>query len=240
MVTTLQLQAQVPIADTVIHMLHHNVSLNIVCKTKSTVTSKNRISIVCVKAANVSFNEALAAFVANDSIVNTIIVDVAINDNTILNKSHFVIIDSLLNKALSVLLNNQHTINIAQPIILIGLNDMAAIVLLQAAHHPTIFNKSMLWFNHQSYLGFVEDFDISLYKQLKGKLFVYNVATAATAATAANINAAIDTVALHSKLVIYNLNDYGKNYPSQKVLQQATNWLLANGNNYIIRPLVTF
>lgn len=115
--------------------------------------------------------------------------------------------------------------------ILSGINDYALVALQAAIQYPSTIEKTAIFFNE-----YIPNKEVSVKlgsstKLMKGKLFMYvNVSE--------NENLVADklaeNIALHSSLLLYKYDDENAK-AANYIFTEAYNWLLADGNNYILR-----
>jgi hypothetical protein len=115
--------------------------------------------------------------------------------------------------------------------IISGVNYFAIVALSASINNPIKINKTALFFNKNSNIGELRDIGIGEVKNLKGKLYIYinheNIGDNFA-------DFLVNDIALNSSTVLYKFDYFGDIEPS-KVFEEAYNWLLADGNNYIIR-----
>ena len=115
--------------------------------------------------------------------------------------------------------------------IISGVDYFAVVALFAAINNPVKINKTALFFNDEenaSLLSFVNNADA---KKLKGKVYVYvnhqNIEDDL-------VDSLTTSIGLNSSIVLYRFDHLGEQV-SPTLFEEAYNWLLADGNNYIIR-----
>ena len=116
-------------------------------------------------------------------------------------------------------------------IILSGSNYFGLVALFAALADPNKINKTALFFNGDKEQGLLNNVNLSDSKKLKGKLYLYvnhqNIENEFTDSLANNLGA-------NSTAVLYKYDFFGK-AQSPDIFTEAYRWLLADGNNYIIK-----
>ncbi len=116
-------------------------------------------------------------------------------------------------------------------LIISGVDYFALVALSAAINEPLQINKTALFFNEQENAALLSSLTSADAKRLKGKLYFYinhqNDDDKFTDALTTNL-------ALNSSIVLYRFDYYG-DLISPNIFEEAYNWLLADGNNYIIR-----
>ena len=111
-----------------------------------------------------------------------------------------------------------------------GLNFFAIVALVVAINNPLNINKTALFFNENGATDLSGIVSLAEAKKLKGKLYLYvNHQKIKQSFTDALAN----YLALNSSAVLYKLDNYDC-LDTVKVFEEAYNWLMAEGNNYII------
>ena len=116
-------------------------------------------------------------------------------------------------------------------LIISGVDYFALVALTAAISDPRKVNKTALFFNEEESATLLNNVTSADAKKLKGKLYFYvnhqnkdeNFADSLTT-----------NLALNSSIVLYKFDHFGE-LLSSNIFEEAYNWLLANGNNYIIR-----
>lgn len=112
-----------------------------------------------------------------------------------------------------------------------GIDFFAAVVLYASSINANKINKTALFLNETDNAALLKNIGLTEIKKLKGKLYLYvnhqhkEKLFADTVAT---------NIALNSNIVLYKFDHFGT-YLSSNIFSEAYNWLLADGNNYIIR-----
>lgn len=135
--------------------------------------------------------------------------------------SNFIISD-VLKKLPAVKSNN---------FIVSGLDFYAAVVLYAATTHATKINKTALFLSETDDAGLLKNIAFADLKKLKGKMYFYVNHQHAEKLFA---DAIATDIALSSNVVLYKFDNFGA-FQSAFIFEEAFNWLLADGNNYIIR-----
>jgi hypothetical protein len=114
-------------------------------------------------------------------------------------------------------------------IILAGVDAGAEIALISALSFPVKFNKTALFFNTAfAEFCFSNQFDV-LAPSIKGKLFVYVKHNKNDIDVIDNM---ANRLALKSSIMLYKIDVYEEEVLS---FEDGYNWLMADGNNYIIK-----
>lgn len=112
-----------------------------------------------------------------------------------------------------------------------GLDFYAAVVLYAATTNAKKINKTALFLHETDNAGILKNIGSADLKKLKGKMYIY-VNHQQSEKLFADVLAT--DIVLNSNVVLYKFDHFG-NYQSSFIFDEAYNWLLADGNNYIIR-----
>jgi hypothetical protein len=115
--------------------------------------------------------------------------------------------------------------------VLVGLNTGGIIAITSACFFPEKINKVAAFFeNDEPKLSNSDAINLVAAK-IKGKLFVH---TSQKNTTTNNTNLMLDNLALKSSVMLYKIDDF-EDALTVDILAEAYYWLMANGNNYIIK-----
>ncbi len=115
--------------------------------------------------------------------------------------------------------------------ILSGINEYALVALYAAIHNSNKINKTALFFNeYQPDYSLCEALESSA-KKIEGKLFMYvNTKEEDDLMT----DSLAENLALNSSVLLYKYDDVNA-AASKNIFMEAYNWLMADGNNYILK-----
>ena len=116
-------------------------------------------------------------------------------------------------------------------LILAGINDYALVALHAAMYNSEKINSTALFFNeYKPETAFSKELKSSP-KQLKGKLFMYvNGGEENSLLT----DSLAENLALNSSIILYKYDDENVQ-ASKNIFTEAYNWLIADGNNYVLK-----
>ncbi len=198
-----------------------------------------------VQAANntfflITFKDSLSGFVADTVFQNLtkefsekasfvkIIFDAG--SDTVSDKKIAAFVNGISNEIIPALRKNYPKI-IADNFILAGLNTGAIIAIVSTCTFPEKINKAAAFFeNYEPLVSYKNAIDIVAAK-IKGKLFIH---TSQNNITINTINLLVDNIALKSSAMLYKIDNF-EDTLSEDILSEAYHWLMANGNNYIIK-----
>ena len=112
-----------------------------------------------------------------------------------------------------------------------GIDFFAAVVLYASSTNAKKINKTALFLNETDNASLLKSIGQTDLKKLKGKLYLYVNHQHKEKLFADSV--ATD-IALNSNIVLYKF-DHFSTYESSFIFDEAYNWLLADGNNFIIR-----
>ena len=112
-----------------------------------------------------------------------------------------------------------------------GLNFFAIVALVISSNNPLKINKTALFFNENTHIDLSGIIGLAEAKKLKGKIYLYvnhQKTSESFVDTLANF------LALNSSAVLYKLDHY-VSIDTLADFEEAYYWLMAEGNNYIIK-----
>lgn len=112
-----------------------------------------------------------------------------------------------------------------------GVDYFAAVALFAAINNPLKINKTALFINKNDDTALFGDLSKADAIKLKGKVYLY---INHQNKEEKYCDFLANDLALNSSIVMYKF-DHFSNVESSKVFEEAYNWLMAAGNNYIIR-----
>jgi hypothetical protein len=115
--------------------------------------------------------------------------------------------------------------------VLVGLNTGGIIAITSACFFPEKINKVAAFFENDEPTLSNSDAINLVAAKIKGKLFVH---TSQKNTTTNNTNLLVDNLALKSSAMLYKIDDF-EDALTVDILAEAYYWLMANGNNYIIK-----
>ena len=115
--------------------------------------------------------------------------------------------------------------------ILIGVNDYALVALHAAIFHSDKITNTALFFNEYQPNMVVCAALKSSSKLIKGKLFMYVNSEEENGLVTDSL---AESLALNSSIVLYKYDDVNARV-SKTIFTEAYNWLLADGNNYVLK-----
>lgn len=115
--------------------------------------------------------------------------------------------------------------------ILSGVNEYAVVALYAAIHNSKIIDKTAIFFNeYQPDVSLCATQESSA-KKIEGKLFMYvNTKDENVSIT----DSLAENLALNSSVLLYKYDDVSA-AASKNIFKEAYNWLMADGNNYILK-----
>ena len=116
-------------------------------------------------------------------------------------------------------------------LIITGADYFATVALEAAIANSQKINKTALFFSSGKRMELLEKVNAADIKKLKGKLYLYIYHLAGENNSADSITT---NLALNAVVVFYKFDDFGEP-KSSSIFEEAYHWLLADGNNYIIR-----
>ncbi len=115
--------------------------------------------------------------------------------------------------------------------IISGVNDYALIALYAATHYAEQINKTAIFFNEYIPNVLLCNELESSSKLLKGKLFMY---VNSDGDNDLITNKLAENIALQSSIILYKYDDTNA-LASKYIFTEAYNWLMADGNNYVLK-----
>lgn len=119
----------------------------------------------------------------------------------------------------------------ANNFIVSGIDFFAAVVLYASSNNANKINKTALFLNETDNAALLKNIGLTEIKKLKGKLYLYVNHQHKEKLFADSL---ATNIALNSNIVLYKFDHFGT-YLYSFIFDEAFNWLLADGNNYIIR-----
>ena len=116
-----------------------------------------------------------------------------------------------------------------QNLVITGIDFFAVVALAVAIKKPTQINKAALFFNEEENVRLLNSV-LSSAKRLKGKVYLF----VNHKLSKDFIESPIEDLANNSSIDLYKFDYFGDLLPSS-IFEEAYHWLLAEGNNYIIR-----
>ncbi len=116
-------------------------------------------------------------------------------------------------------------------LIVSGVDYFAMVALSAAIDNPQKINKTALFFHDIENTALLGNVSVADAKKLKGKLYLYINSQNKEDKLADSL---ANDLALNSTIVLYKFVDFGS-LETSSIFKEAYNWLLADGNNYIIR-----
>ncbi len=138
--------------------------------------------------------------------------------------------NEVINFILPDIIKKYKTIDKASTIIS-GVNDYAFIALYAATHYSDKINKTAIFFNEYMPNVMICNELAASSKLLKGKVFMY---VNGEREDDFIINKLADNLALYSSIILYKYDDENS-IASKYIFTEAYNWLMADGNNYVLK-----
>ena len=235
MASTLKLVAQT--GDSTIKYIWKNETTHIIAAIEMYGLQKNKsaCSMYFLKNVDTAYNSATDSLLRNFTnisflncpviIINFYNYDDSVSDNNIK------LYSNTFTKFILPEIEKKYPALSASNIIVSGINDLALVALLSTINNPFKIKKTALFFNDKVNFSAMTPRNLETSKNLKGKLFIY---VNHQNYTVAFKDSFIANLALESSAVFYKYDHYDNPLP-HNLFMEAYKWLMADGNNYIIK-----